>query len=286
MSKRVNEVSKVLQKYAVSTDLESVKQLKPRNSVSISANITVVGKVLGLTEKTYFRVSQRAEFEDEIKELFRVSPGGKYHKSYDPTSTRGKNQIRNELYSLGISILEGGGASIADSLFPVNGLELYFVIYTQQEADEIREKKKRANPGSGGATRYRKKFTTASPALAPVQPTTPALPTCHQEVQDLGAWSSEFGWSSEPGWEQALEEVLDVVAWSSEPGWAAVTADQDNISWALEDLDADFFFASDDGPAGGPAGGADPGVEGPAAVPPDFDGLFSEAVPIWSPSPS
>ena len=267
MSRRVDDVSKVFQKYAVPTDLESVKQLKPRNSVSISENNTVVGKVLGLTEKTYFRVSQRAEFEDEIKELFRVSPGGKYHKSYDPTSTRGKNQIRHELYSLGISILEGGGASIADSLFPVNGLELYFVIYTQQEADEIREKKKRANPGSGGATRYRKKFTTASPALAPVQPTTPALPTCHQEVQDLGAWSSEFGWSSEPG-------------------WVAVTADQDNFSRALEDLDADFFFASDDGPAGGPAGGADPGVEGPAAFPPDFDGLFSEAEPIWSPSPS
>ena len=181
MSKRVNEVSKVLQKYAVPTDLESVKQLKPRNSVSISANITVVGKVLGLTEKTYFRVSQRAEFEHEIKELFRESPGGKYHKSYDPTSTGGKNQIRHELYSLGISILEGGGASIADSLFPVNGLELYFVIYTQQEADEIREKKKRANPGSGGATRNRKKVvTTASPALAPIQPTTPALLTCHQ----------------------------------------------------------------------------------------------------------
>ena len=53
---------------------------------------------------------------------------------------------------------------------------------------------------------------------------------------------------------QALEEVQGLVAWRSESGWAAVTADDDYYSWVLEGLDADFFSASDDGPAGGPAG--------------------------------
>ena len=82
-----------------------------------------------------------------------------------------------------------------------------------------------------------------------------------------------------------MDQVQDLGAWSSESGWAAAV--QDNNSWALEGLDADFFSVSDDGPAGGPACGADPGVEWPAAVPPDFaDGFFSEAVPIWPPSPS